>query len=153
MTRTPNHLGDAQRDQQHEFQLEEVTDQQDPRMVPALRTLRACLHPSASPAPSAGAGGAALQHRLVNRRRLFQTMTRTGGGFGGLTGTLNVAHGRSGCVGRLRRARPCREGRKITAADFVLAVLDAARRDFGRALPCAIFEGVNTPSNHIRYHT
>jgi hypothetical protein len=47
-----------ERDQQHEFQLEEVTDQQDPRMVPALRTLRACLHPSASPAPGAGAGGA-----------------------------------------------------------------------------------------------
>ena len=81
--------------------------------------------------------------------------TRTGGGRGGgaagggLTGTHwhDVAHCRSGSgsVGSRGRAGPCRGGRQITVADFELAELDAAKSDFGSALPSAFLEvGIHT---------
>ncbi len=56
----------------------------------------------------------------------------------------NVAHCLFMCVGRRGRpgARPCHcwEGHQITVADFGLAELDVAKRDFGGALPSVFYE-------------
>ena len=107
------------------------------------------------PLPAPAQGSPALQRRRVHRRCKCRMTTRTGGGLGGggavggLTGTHwhDIAHclSGSGSVRRKGRAGPCRGGRQITVADFELAELDAAKSDFGSALPSAFLEvGIHT---------
>ncbi len=60
---------------------------------------------------------------------------------GGLTGKLAFTC----CVERRGLARPCQGGRQIKVTKFALAELDAAKHDFGSALPSAFSEvGIHT---------
>ncbi len=80
--------------------IQEVPDQQDPRMLPALQTRRACRSPctGSPPLPAPAPGVPALQRWLVvHRRRVCRTTTRLGGwldasrGLSRLTATSHIA--------------------------------------------------------------